>query len=477
MRLLSAFAGAVLLSCVHAEARPVERQDGPPRILLDQSPRAVEYQLGRLTNDQLVLVERKPDEVKYRLVYVALLTRKGLPRQFRDEAIGVLTKMDQATTTRVLLDALGKVPVDDGLTAETLLGLLLAQPLDTLRPQRDVFARATDAPGGPLALRGAYAAEMIIDGKPDLAWQSAVAHDGHLLELLRSVQHLPSGAGADDLRAKLATPITALTDSADTVTRAEALAALVWVRRDAATFGRLSREILEGTDEAPRAAAIHGLQLIPDSAWPKDGLEPLARTIVRIVGDIAPAHRTDPPAAEATQLGERLAAALPDDARRAVRRDLRALSVQIVRIETIPEQVSFNLKWFVVEAGKPAQIVLVNPDAMSHNLVISKPGSLQEVATAGGAMPVPTDTNAKAFVPNSPLVLFATRLLQGGESERLGFVAPREPGEYVYACTFPGHWLRMYGVMLVVANREAWEANPTPPIDPLTKKPFESPRH
>ncbi len=50
------------------------------RILLDQPPRAVEYQLGRLTNDELVRVERKDDDVRYRPVYFALLTRKGLPR-------------------------------------------------------------------------------------------------------------------------------------------------------------------------------------------------------------------------------------------------------------------------------------------------------------------------------------------------------------------------------------------------------------
>ena len=36
----------------------------PPRILLDQSPRAVDYQLNRLTNDELVRVERKTTDPK-----------------------------------------------------------------------------------------------------------------------------------------------------------------------------------------------------------------------------------------------------------------------------------------------------------------------------------------------------------------------------------------------------------------------------
>jgi azurin len=136
----------------------------------------------------------------------------------------------------------------------------------------------------------------------------------------------------------------------------------------------------------------------------------------------------------------------------------------------------FDLNWFAVQAGKPVQIVLGNPDAMPHNLVIGQPGSLEEIGTKAAAMPMPTDPEIKPFVPDTPLVLFATRLLNGGETERLNFSAPAKPGEYVFVCTFPGHWVRMYGVMLVVENLEAWEAKSTVPTDPMTKKPFASQR-
>ena len=183
-------------------------------------------------------------------------------------------------------------------------------------------------------------------------------------------------------------------------------------------------------------------------------------------------RRTDPDALDAIQFGEKLAAKLPDDPKRAIRRDLRALGVQVVRIQAIPEKLSFDLKWFVVEAGKAVQIVLFNPDAMPHNLIVSQPGSLEAVGAAGGAMPMPTDPEAKAFVPDLPAVLYSTRLLKEGETERLGFTAPKTPGEYIYVCTFPGHWVRMYGVMLVVDKLDAWDANPTVPIDPMTKQPF-----
>ena len=107
--------GAILVT-----PRGVAAQDAP-RILIDQPVRAVEYQLGRLTNDELTLVERKDDDVRYRPVYVALLTRKGVAAQFRDEALAALEKIDKASRSRVLLDALTKVPLDDQVTAEKLL--------------------------------------------------------------------------------------------------------------------------------------------------------------------------------------------------------------------------------------------------------------------------------------------------------------------------------------------------------------------
>ena len=72
---------------------------------------------------------------------------------------------------------------------------------------------------------------------------------------------------------------------------------------------------------------------------------------------------------------------------------------------------------------------------------------------------------------------FVHVLLNWGETDRLGFNAPAEPGEYPFLCTFPGHWVRMYGVMLVVSNLDAWEANRTVPNDPMTNRPFDSQRH
>ena len=450
-----------------------------PRILLDQSPRAVQYQLDRLTNDELIRVERRTDDPKYRLIYVALLTRKGLPPAARDEAIAALVTMDKASPSKILMEALAKVPVEpveDVATGDALLDLLFKQPAAALRTDRAAFETATAAGGSPLALAGAYGAMMIADGDPAAAWQAGLKQ-GHAVALLRAVRRLPA---AGDLRGRLAAPVLALLDeSKDSAVRTAAVAALAATRPDAATFDRLAQEILGppgGADPGARDAAITALRTIPESAWPRERLEPLARAIVAIVKETPPAKRTDAAMIEAIQLGDKVAALLPDEARRSIRRDLRALGVQVVAVATVPEQMLFDIKWFAVEAGKPVQIVLTNPDAMQHNMVIGAPRSVQEIGTAAATLPPPSDPQARAYVPDSPLVLQATRLLSGGETQRLNFTAPDKPGEYVYLCTFPGHWIRMYGVMLVVPDLEAWEAHPTKPTDPVTGKPYESQR-
>jgi azurin len=450
-------------------------QQDAPRILLDQSPRAVEYQLGRLTNDQLVRVDRKDSDAKYRPVYFAILTRKGMARPSRAEALATLVKMDGASATRVLIDALAKIPLEDTQNADSLLGILLGQPADVLRQERETLARAAAETIQPAVRRAAYGGMMIADGDPAPAWQTAVRLDGHLVELLRSV---PLLGKADELRARLFTPVAALlAGTQDAGTRAAAVAAIAWTRRDTATFDLLAREILQGSDAESRATAIRSVQLVPEQVWTAATIEPLARAIVLMVKETAADLRTEPATIDALQLGDKLAAALPAEPRLAIRRDLRALGVQVVRIQTVPEQMLFDRQWFAVQAGKPVQIVLANPDVMQHNLVVGRPGSLQEIGTKGSMMPLPADPDAKAYVPDTPLVLHATRLLSEGETERLNFTAPSKPGEYVFVCTFPGHWLRMYGVMLVVESLEAWEAKPAAPIDPVTNKPFTSQRH
>lgn len=458
------------LTCLASAAAA---QDAPPpRILLDQSPRAIEYQLGRLTDEQLVRVERLAGDARYVPVYYALLTRASMPDAVREEALVALAPLQKTTRTGVLLEGLARST--DAAMASPLLRLLLIQSsVDLISERERLNAAVAGSDAGPFVLQGGYVARMIADRSIEAAWTAASEREGHRAQLLRGLSFLPASSDADALRRSLAPRVAALVVApAGDDEYVAAVGAVTAVSRDAAAFSRLAGEVTRARSVEAVAAAIDGLGLIPESAWPADVVEPLVQTIVVRVTAMSPDVRATREAIDAIGLADRLAGALPAARARALRSELRALGVRVVRLEARPEQVAFDLRWFVVEAGKPVQIVFFNPDPMPHNVVIGEPGSLQLLGEQGGAMPMSTDPAVKPFVPDVPQVIAATPLVTQGNTSRLGFIAPTTPGEYVFVCTFPGHWVRMYGVMLVVPNLDAWEAVPTVPTDPITKQPF-----
>ena len=135
------------------------------------------------------------------------------------------------------------------------------------------------------------------------------------------------------------------------------------------------------------------------------------------------------------------------------------MTVRLVRIGTVEDEMRYDRPYFAVQAGRPVQIVLENDDMMAHNLLIVKPGTLKEVAEAGLAAGPNNGYQGKPYVPENENVLFASGLIPAFQKEVLTFTAPTEAGEYPFVCTFPQHWSRMYGVMVVVDDLEKWQQN------------------
>ncbi len=127
----------------------------------------------------------------------------------------------------------------------------------------------------------------------------------------------------------------------------------------------------------------------------------------------------------------------------------RRRNLKTIEIASVPERMLFDVTRFEVKAGQPVKLVFKNPDAMQHNLVIVKPGALEEVGMAGNEMAKDPEGIKQSFVPVSPKVLHATRLIDPQGSAVLRFLAPATPGDYPYVCTFPGHWVIMNGIMVV----------------------------
>ncbi len=122
------------------------------------------------------------------------------------------------------------------------------------------------------------------------------------------------------------------------------------------------------------------------------------------------------------------------------------------RVEiTCNDEMKFNQKSFEVEVGQKVTLVFKNVgkipvEKMAHNLVILKPGTelLAFAAKCGDPKSgyLPTDEETKKQI------LAHTKHLGGGESDTIHFI-PKEPGDYPFVCTTPGHFTIMQGVMKV----------------------------
>ena len=123
--------------------------------------------------------------------------------------------------------------------------------------------------------------------------------------------------------------------------------------------------------------------------------------------------------------------------------------LKTIEISTVPERLLFTRTKFTVSAGQPVKIIFTNPDATQHNLVIVKPGALEEVGMAGNEMAKDPGGIDKDFIPESDKILYHTKLLNPDTGEVIRFQAPGKPGVYPYLCTFPGHWIIMRGEMVV----------------------------
>ena len=457
-----------VLSLVLASAAVAQEA---PKIFLDKSPAIVAYQLKRLTNPQLIALERKPDDAKYKPVYEAILERKGVDRKLREESLGALAKLDKSDAVVELLNAIGKIDPEDKATPRELIAMLMAQKPAAIAAQREkIQSLATDSQSD-LVKQAAYAALVVGDQKPDAVWQSASATDGAMPLLLSGIGLINDGK----LRAAFYDKVDPLAAKApDEATQVAAIEALSGMPGHEADVFKQLAGLVSGSSAAIRDSAIHSIRKIPADKWPQDQIEPLANAIVKIVKETPSDQRTTPQAAQAVQLGNDLAGDLADEQGLPIKKTLRDLAVRVVVIQTLREQMQYDTRYFVVQAGKPVQVILENNDAMPHNLVITAPGAMQEIAVAAGTLPPPADPDAKtAYIPESPKVLQSLSMVQPSENATLNFVAPTTPGSYDYVCTFPGHWVRMYGVMLVVPDLDAYEKNPTPPEDPILKKPYD----
>lgn len=108
-----------------------------------------------------------------------------------------------------------------------------------------------------------------------------------------------------------------------------------------------------------------------------------------------------------------------------------------IRVSTSCDSFSLTLK----------HIGTLPANVMGHNWVLTRTSDYMSVAQAGQS----ESAENNYLPPNDPRVLAHTKIIGGGEETTISFdPSMLEPGgDYTYFCSFPGHFVLMFGKLIV----------------------------
>jgi putative heme-binding domain-containing protein len=410
--------------------------------------------ISRIKTEELLKMNRS------RAVYVELLARSRVRDEYRQEALSGLAKLDGKSELRVLLDVI--VELDEAGEKEPvvydLVRLLTGRSPDELSSVRDELKQMSQSAKRALVRQVSYVAMIMADGDVERVWEMANRSAASLQDLLAAIPLIPDPGAREALYPHVEPLLHSRNGDTERPLRRAAMNAMTSVRgRDPQTFKTLAHFIRYGLDQP---AAIHAIQRIPRQDWPPEDALPLLQSIVAYVQNIPAAQRTDAAALDALQLADTLASLLPLEEARKMRGELDELGVRVMRVGTLPHQMLYDKEHLAAQAGKPVEIHFENSDIMPHNLILARPGALEEIGLLAETTAQQPGAAERHYVPVSDKILLSSQLLQPGESQKLSFTAPAEPGVYPYVCTYPGHWRRMYGALYVVDDLDEYLANP-----------------
>jgi putative heme-binding domain-containing protein len=454
-------ASSETLAQIHSHTETTQ-EIKPPKVFLDKNPRIVKYQLKRLDNSRLLLVERSDDDPKYLLVHQEILGREGIAKGDLENAVQAIATINATDPVTELLALISDFDIEGELegTAKQFVSLLLEQKSATLKSRTGSLIEATETEYRLMNIAG-YAG-LFLTGNTEKAFALASNSPRKMATLLESIPLIPSQKTRNSLNARL---LEALGDQNSVGVRLAAVKALSSITTNFSSNFKAIAPLVE--DPNLRESAVRVLLKIPRRNRDALAAEKLASYLVKFAEDTPVAKRTSDDFMEAMQLADQTLGLIPSATGDRYRKRLREVTVRVVLIHTVEEEMRYDVPWFAVEAGTDIQIILKNEDLMAHNLVITKPQTLQAVALQAAADGPTIGPSGKQYVPDSSDVLFGTEMVPAEKQTRVTFRAPSEPGEYPYVCTFPGHWMRMYGVMIVVDNLGEFQRNPVEPKDPV----------
>jgi azurin len=116
------------------------------------------------------------------------------------------------------------------------------------------------------------------------------------------------------------------------------------------------------------------------------------------------------------------------------------------------DNLKFSIELIEASPGETIRLTLevvsnMPKTAMGHNIaIVDKGADVQEFVMQSMSA---KDNEYIAPALEGQIIAF-TKMIGGGETSVIEFTVPDEPGDYVYVCTFPGHYFAgMKGILRV----------------------------
>jgi hypothetical protein len=274
--------------------------------------------------------------------------------------------------------------------------------------------------------------------------QSAPARQSELLQSLLLVTDRSVRAACQPLLAALLPPNA---DANAPVSRA-ALAALPMTGQQ---FNAQNLELLSGLLLKGKVVpeAVQALAQLPEETLRTAKLEPLIEALASWMNAQTGPDRNSPAFAQSHQIANVLATAWEEQVRKTLQ-PIRKQTPPLLVVRPVCDQSRYDTPRLSVRAGQPFQLLIENTDVKAQNLVLTAPGEAANVLREAKQMPASPDPLGRLYVPQSSVVLAASRLLAPGEKETLQLKAPQKPGDYEYLSTAPGQPNAPRGVLTVL---------------------------
>lgn len=431
------------------------------RVLVENNLKGTGYLLGLLDVADLQKVAAT------RAAFLAFLSRPGVDAELRQKALDGLAQRNSTSHIAELLQAIRRVDEGDATDPQSVLtdlgGMLASRSVDELRSARGEIEALVTSARKKTTRRIASVALIVAEQGVEAAWERAARSEESLLDLLETIPLISDPRLRSAVYPKLEEILTSRR-MPGTALRSAAIKALPSIPGRQVEALHLLTGFLASAELAP--AAVYALDALPREELTDRDRTPLLEGLLGYLKSTPARHRTSEEALAAIRLADELTESVSSAESANFRARLADLRVTRIVIRPLPHRMQYDRKEIFVPAGRPVEIVFENVDIMPHNLIITSPGALVEVGMAAEAMAARPDAFDRQFIPDSPSVLYASKMLQPQQTDKIQFTAPKVLGDYPYVCTFPGHWRTMFGTMYVVSDLEKVMASPRETDEP-----------